>query len=227
MAEDIIRYDDMRSHSIAEMNLKEQIADILNTIEKEMSRTGEMFSSLLEGKCELVKKAYELVRALKEEAQKKKEGTMEYLVRVTPNLLNKEMYMFALIHLDTLSQQIDELAYKLAMAASFNTGLPEPLGAQFGELFASLSEMIRLLRDEAKQLIVSGGSERVLEYHDKILVLEEKVDEKQRKLLGELLRIAPPLPTLFILKETLDTLESSSDRIREASHVFRYLALFR
>ena len=225
MSEDMIRYDDMRSHSIAEMNLKEQITDILNTIEKETTRTGEMISSLLEGKYELVKKAYELVRALKEEAQKKKENSMEYLVRVTPNLLNKEMYIFALIHLDTLSQQIDELAHKLAIAASFNANFPESLGAQFKELFANLSEMIKLLRDEAKQLTVDN--KKVLEYHDKILLLEEEVDEKQRKLLTDLLKNVPSLPTLFILKETLDTLENSSDKIREASHVFRYLALFR
>jgi len=226
MSEGIIRFDDARAYSIAEMNLLEQIADVVNTVEKEVARTDEMLSSLVEGKVELVKKAYELVRALKEEAQKKKESAMEFLVRASPNILHKEMYIFALIHLDALSQQVDELAYKLSLMASANAGgIPKEASSSIREVFGKVREMIKLLREEAKSL-TTGGKDVALQ-HEKILALEDEVDYKQRELFAELLKKANDTVSLLVAKELLEALEGSSDRVREVSHVFKYIALLR
>ena len=224
MSEDMIRVDDLRNQSIAEMNLIEQLTGIIDTIEKASQRLGDMLKALEEEKYELVKKGYEFVRAVKEEAQEKKEQAMEYLVRISPNLMYKEIFMLTLNHLDTLSQLIDELAFKISVVAGF--GLKCNNLDKITEMFSDIREMLVLLRQESKNLNINPRQS--LEQHDKIKTLEDKTDNNYRKLDEIILGNNPmSITEALILRDVITLIEEVADKIRETSYGLKYIALHR
>ncbi len=226
MSDDMIRVDDLRSQSIAEMNLIEQITRILDVIDKESLRVNDMMNSLLEGKLELVKKGYDYVRSLKEEAQRRKEDTMEYLVRVTPSLINKDIFMLSLNNLDSLTQLLDEIAYTMNVIASSNIKLDSTLGSELQSMYSIIRSMIVSLLKSAKQLNIEP--KKSLEFHEEILEKEEEHDLKYREIVVKLLNdYHESIRDLMLLKDFVGLLEETADKIRESSYDFRYLALYR
>ncbi len=226
MPEDMIRYDDVMNQSIAEMNLAEQLARILSIINNEADRAHEMMKSLIEGKNELVKKGYDYVRQLKEEAQQQKESTMEYIVRVTPSLITKEIYMFSLSNLDQLSQIIDSITYRLTIIAYSKINMDDYTRDKMYEMFVKAREMIADLFQAAKHLNIN--TKKTLELHNKIQLKEDEVDELYRKLeLSVIEKYSKDVYSLMILKEVIDLIEELADIIRDASHDFKYIALYR
>ncbi len=226
MPEEVIRYDDVVNQSIAEMNLIEQLTKIIDPIEREASRLLEMSKSLVEGKNELVKKAYEYIRKTKEEAQNLKETTMEYIVRLTPSLINKEIYIMALSHLDKLSQLIDEIAYKMTLVARMNIEIDRGLGDKIDSMISKMYNMVKDLQQESKQLGVNPR--KALAYHDEICSGESEIDEAYRE--AEISTVnSSALGCLekMVLKELIETIENTADTIRDASYDFKYLALYR
>ncbi len=226
LPEEVIRYDDVVNQSIAEMNLIEQLTKVIDPIEKEASRLLEMSKSLVEGKNELVKKAYEYIRKTKEEAQNLKETTMEFIVRLTPSLINKEIYIMALSHLDKLSQLIDEIAYKMTLVARMNIEIDRDLGDKIDSMISKMYNMVKNLQQESKQLSVNPR--KALAYHDEICVGESEIDEAYREAeISTVNSSALGCMEKMVLKELIETIENTADLIRDASYDFKYLALYR
>jgi uncharacterized protein Yka (UPF0111/DUF47 family) len=226
MPEDMIRYDDVMNQSIAEMNLAEQLVGIIDVIVKESARAYEMACSLKEGKKELVKKGYDYVRQLKDEAQDRKEATMEYIVRVTPSLITKEIYMFSLSNLDKLSQIIDSISYRLTIIAHSNVTLDQEILENIVSMFSKIRVMIDDLFKAAKNLNIN--TKITLELHDRICSKENEIDEDYRKLeLNVIKKFSEDIYTLMIVKEIVDLMEDTADLVRDASHDFKYIALYR
>ena len=225
MSEDMIRVDELRNQSIAEMNLIEQLTSIIDTIEKASQRLGDMLNALQEEKYELAKKGYEYVRIVKENAQEKKEESMEYLVRVSPNLMYKEIFMLTLNHLDALSQIIDELGFKVSLVARLKTKCSSL--ASINEMFSRIKEMLSLLRHESKNLNINP--KQSLEQHSKILSLENTVDQNYRSLDEKILENRDQLQAVeaLLLKDVINLIEDAADKIRETSYGLKYIALHR
>ncbi len=225
MSEDMIRVDELRNQSIAEMNLIEQLTSIIDTIEKASQRLGDMLNALQEEKYELAKKGYEYVRIVKENAQEKKEESMEYLVRVSPNLMYKEIFMLTLNHLDALSQIIDELGFKVSLVARLKTKCSSL--TSINEMFSKIKEMLSLLRHESKNLNINP--KQSLEQHSKILSLENTVDQNYRSLDEKILENRDQLQAVeaLLLKDVINLIEDAADKIRETSYGLKYIALHR
>lgn len=225
MSEDMIRVDELRNQSIAEMNLIEQLTSIIDTIEKASQRLGDMLNALQEEKYELAKKGYEYVRIVKENAQEKKEESMEYLVRVSPNLMYKEIFMLTLNHLDALSQIIDELGFKVSLVARLKTKCSSL--TSINEMFSKIKEMLSLLRQESKNLNINP--KQSLEQHSKILSLENTVDQNYRSLDEKILENRDQLQAVeaLLLKDVINLIEDAADKIRETSYGLKYIALHR
>lgn len=226
MQGDTMRTDDIVNMSIAEMNLAEQIAKILSTISQESKRLEEIVKSFADKNMEGVKRGYEYVRHLKNDAQKTKEETMEYVVRLSPTLVTKELYIFSLANLDRISQLIDSIAYRLSILAYSNATVGDELKDQFVSFsFASLS-MVEKLYNEAKYL--SSNPRKVGEIHMEINRIEEDVDQMYRELELEIIKMfSKDVFSLMIVKEIVDLIEELADKIRDASYDFKYLALYK
>lgn len=227
MPEGIINLNDEAiQSSIAELNLSEQLQKILSAIDAEAKRLGEIIASMNEGKFELVKRGYEYVKQLKDEAQKLKESTMEYVVRVSPALLTKELYIYSLSHLDRLIQIMDSIAYRLTILAESGIELDGGIKERLIGMSNKSLNMVAELFQEAKML--SSNAKMILQVHDSINTKEEEVDQLYRGLVLEIIRkYSKDVFSLMLLKEIIDLVEDLADIIREASHDFKYLALYK
>jgi len=229
MADEYFRPDEMVSQSIAEMNLTEEIAGILDLISKESVRVAELFQALCEGKVELVRKGYEYVRSVKEDAQLKKERAMEYLVRVAPSLLNREIYAFALNHIDSLSQQLDELAFKLSIAAPELVKIDRELCVEASSVASKLREMVSGLLQGTKSLNINKN--RAMEALTAVVNGESEVDSVYRsveqKILERLASEARYAVPYLLMREVMGFAESVADVARDAANDLKYLVFYR
>jgi len=212
--------------SIAEMNLSEQLQKILSAVDSERKRVEEIILNMREGKYELVKRGYEYVKQLKDEAQKLREGTMEYVVRVSPALLTKELYIYSLSHLDRLIQIIDSIAYRLSILAESGIELDGGTKERIIEMSSKSLGMVADLFQESK--LLSTNARMIIEVHEGINSREEEIDQIYRGLVLEIIRkYSKDVFSLMLLKEIVDLVEDLADIIREASHDFKYLALYK
>ncbi|MEM0021603.1 MAG: DUF47 family protein [Fervidicoccaceae archaeon] len=216
--------DEAVQSSIAEMNLFEQLQKILSVVDAEGKRLEEILSMMNEGKLELAKKGYEYVKQLKDEAQRIRESTMEYVVRASPALLTKELYMFSLSHLDRLIQIMDSIAYRVTIIAQSGVGLDGDVREKLMLISSKSLGMVGDLFQEAK--LLSTNMRGIIDIHESINAKEEEVDQIYRSLVLEIIKkYSRDLFSLMILKEIIDLVEDLADIIREASHDFKYLAL--
>ncbi|MCI4396460.1 MAG: DUF47 family protein [Thermoprotei archaeon] len=227
MPEGVINMDNEGvQSSIAEMNLSEQLQKILSVIDVEGKRLEEIILSMNEGKFELVKKGYEYVKQLKDEAQRLKENTMEYVVRTSPALLTKELYMFSLSHLDRLIQLMDSITYRLTILAQSGLELDSDIKSRIVEMTNKTLSMVGDLFMEAK--LLSLNARKILEFHEVINQKEDDIDQIYRSITLEVIKkYSKDVFSLMILKEIVDLVEDLADVIREASHDFKYLALYK
>lgn len=229
MAEEYFRPDEMINQSIAEMNLTEELAGILDILAKMSLRISELFQALCDGKVELVKKGYEYVRSLKEDAQIKKEKTMEYLVRVAPTLLNREVYTFTLYHVDTLSQQLDELAFKLSISAPELVRIDKSICQESINVIHKLREMISGLQQSSKSLNINKT--KTLETLSKVINNENDVDSVYRLLEQSLLeKMSSQKDCLLpytLMREVLNFAETTADLARDIAYDLKYIVFYR
>ncbi|MCC6009870.1 MAG: hypothetical protein LM588_02600 [Fervidicoccaceae archaeon] len=229
MAEEYFRPDEMINQSIAEMNLTEEIAGIIDIITKEGLRLTELFNALCGGKVELVKKGYEYIRSLKEDAQLKKEKTMEYLVRVAPSLLNREIYTFALYHLDTLSQQLDELAFKLSIAASELSKVDGDICLEATRVVQKLKEMLDYLLASAKSINVNRT--KALELTNRVINYENDVDivyrSLEQRIIEKMAQSREFLLAYSLMREVLSFAEGTADLARDIAYDLKYIVFYR
>jgi len=227
MPEEFINLNnDALESSIAEMNLSEQLQKILSTVDSERKRVEEIILNMREGKYELMKRGYEYVKQLKDEAQKLREGAMEYVVRVSPALLTKELYIYSLSHLDRLIQIIDSIAYRLSILAESGIELDGGTKEWIIEMSSKSLGMVADLFQESK--LLSTNARMIIEVHEGINSREEEIDQIYRGLVLEIIRkYSKDVFSLMLLKEIVDLVEDLADIIREASHDFKYLALYK
>lgn len=227
MPEEFINLNnDALESSIAEMNLSEQLQKILSAVDSERKRVEEIILNMREGKYELMKRGYEYVKQLKDEAQKLREGAMEYVVRVSPALLTKELYIYSLSHLDRLIQIIDSIAYRLSILAESGIELDGGTKEWIIEMSSKSLGMVADLFQESK--LLSTNARMIIEVHEGINSREEEIDQIYRGLVLEIIRkYSKDVFSLMLLKEIVDLVEDLADIIREASHDFKYLALYK
>lgn len=229
MAEEYFRPDEIINQSIAEMNLAEEIAGIIDIITKEGLRLTELFNALCGGKVELVKKGYEYVRSLKEDAQLKKEKTMEYLVRVAPSLLNRETYIFTLYHLDMLSQQLDELAFKLSITAMELSKIDNDTCLEAASVIQKLKEMLDNLLSSAKSINVNRT--KALELTNRVINYENDVDiiyrSLEQKIIEKMSQTREFLLAYTLMREVLSFAEATADLARDIAYDLKYIVFYR
>lgn len=229
MAEEYFRPDEMVNQSIAEMNLTEEISGIFDIITKESIRIAELMGALCDGKVELVRKGYEYVRSLKEDAQLKKERTMEYLVRVSPTLLNREVYMFALYHIDSLSQNLDEFAFKLSLTAGELMKINKAICDEGLKIIHKIRDITSTLLTSSKALNINRA--KALEAANAVIMGENDIDSIYRSLEQRLISSScehkDECMAYLLAREVFALAEQVADIARDIAYDIKYLILYR
>ncbi len=224
MAEEYINPEDLKRVSLAEMSVVEQLHNLARVVEDTVREAGILLADLAEGKKESIKARYDRVRLHKDNAETVRDKVLEYLVRVSPTLIYKDLYMNIASRIERIAQDMDSASYRSLVVAYKNLSLKPETGRMLMELFKGASETYSILLDAIRTLSINP--KKTFEKCGSISKLEEEVDKTYRELeLHIYEEYSDNIAALLLIKEIADLLEDSSDMAKEASDYLKYLAL--
>ncbi|BBD71790.1 phosphate transport regulator [Sulfodiicoccus acidiphilus] len=207
------------------MNIEEQIQRTANLLLDEVRLFYEMLSKVPDGQQKAMQ-SYSKIFGVKNAVEESKHRTMEYIVRVGPSLMERDLYIDLLNYIEETSQDIDAAAYRLATLIARNVNI----GPSFHGLLtritekaiASLTHFLEGLR------MISVNVKIAIENAITISKIEEEVDELYRDLELQLFdKKADDLVYLMLMKDITDRLEDAVDLMKSAADDMRYIAIQR
>jgi Phosphate transport regulator (distant homolog of PhoU) len=213
------------SEGIAQMNIEEQIQKATTLLLDEIRLFYEMLSKVPDGQ-QRAMQSYTKIFGVKNSVEESKHKTMEYIVRVGPGLMERELYVDLLNSLEKTSQDVDAAAYRFATLIS--RGIE--IGPSFHGLLSRITEKaIASLTHFVEGFRMLSINVRVsLENAVTISKIEEEVDELYRQLELQLFdKKTDDLVYIMLMKEITDRLEDAVDQLKSAADDMRYIAIQR
>jgi len=221
-------YIDVRDPSretLAEMHVIELLQDLVRNTQDALIELSNLVTMYLKGNLEVVKNRYEKIRGFKGSAENAKSKVLEYVVRVSPSMINKEVYASIASALERVAQLASGIAHRLAIMSS--QGLkPKP------DIIDDVNLFVEKFMEEfdhfrSSLMMLNVNARRTIEESRKVKALEEEIDEIYRLLKFKLFKVENLNDLIYVMlfKEVTDLIEDSADLIKEASENLAYIAL--
>ncbi len=230
MAEEAIRFDEggMREReSIAESQIMEQLMDMMRNVADEYRELLYMFKDLDEGKSVAVERRYKKIRSVKDSVEEAGIKLMEYVIRVSPALTFKDVYVTIIQDLVRAAEHGEAAAYRnLLLSNKEFERLPDAL---YAILDAILRKLIEMVETNSEMLMKVGTNHKqVGELYLKLMKEENSVDELYRESgLKTIKNYSNDVGTLILIKELFDKLEDAADILKRVGTYIRYISLHR
>jgi len=230
MAEEAIRFDEggMREReSIAESQIMEQLMAMMRNVADEYRELLYMFKDLDEGKNVAVERRYKKIRSIKDSVEEAGIKLMEYVIRVSPALTFKDVYVTIIQDLVRAAEHGEAAAYRnLLLSNKEFKRLPDTL---YAILDAILRKLIEMVETNSEMLMKVGTNHRqVGELYLKLMKEENSVDELYRESgLKTIKNYSNDVGTLILIKELFDKLEDAADILKRVGTYIRYISLHR
>ncbi len=230
MAEEAIRLDEGgmgERESIAESQIMEQLMDMMRNVADEYRELLYMFKDLDEGKNVAVERRYKKIRSVKDSVEEAGIKLMEYVIRVSPTLTFKDVYVTIIQDLVRAAEHGEAAAYRnLLLSNKEFKRLPDTL---YAILDAILRKLIEMVETNSEMLMkVSTNHKQVGELYLKLMKEENSVDELYRESgLKTIRNYSNDVGTLILIKELFDKLEDAADILKRVGTYIRYISLHR
>lgn len=225
MAEEYIRPSSRTSETIAEMNLIETIRNILRSLTQPVREFNDAIIDFEEGRYEAVKVRYERVRNNKNEIEDSVIKSTEYMIRVSPGLLFKDIYANILSALNAAAERVEAFMYRLYLLTTFDK-------IKFGdEIISNVQEMIKIVLQQIESAdtmltYVASNPKRAVGEYAKSVKLEDTLDNVYRLLSIRVLRtFSNNVTVLLLVKEMVDRIEDLGDIMKSITTQLHYVAL--
>lgn len=205
----------------------EQLNIMLRNVEEIYRELIFMFKDLDEGKAMAVNKRYGRIRIIKDEVEDMSINLMEYVIRVSPALTFKDVYVSIIQNLVRAAEHGEAAAYRnLLLSNKEFERLPDNLYALMDAILRKLIEMIDI---NSSMLSKVGTNHRqVRELYLKLIKAENAVDELHRESGLEIIRkYSGDVGALILIKELFDKLEDAADILKRVGTYIRYISLHR
>ena len=210
--------------SIAEINLANTIGEMLKQLIEESRLIYVNVPKLASMTPEDIDTVVKEVRNVKELIEDLKDKPMEYLARLPPELIMKDIFGPIILKLNNVNQLMEGSFYRFSLLSkrrktsnSLIVNTRELVGLVFDQLNV-FSKALNVMNDYPKE---------ALREIRKIDELEEKVDVTYRSNLYDVLEESDGCPCAILTWEILGNIEDASDEIKEAAENFKYYLLHR
>jgi predicted phosphate transport protein (TIGR00153 family) len=169
-----------------------------------------------------LKKLHVEVQSLGDGVDDSKRAVAQELVEIGTILINREDF---LRFTDVTSEVADfckGIAFRLSQMMDRGWNVPPDLKKGLIELASAVFETVTMLRDTF--LMLNYGSPKVLEKARDVEVAERKVDDIYRGLEITILETKLDFQTLLLMRDIIQLLEDTADKIEDASDAARILA---
>ncbi len=230
MSEEPVRFDEGRireQESIAESQIMEQIMSMMRSISDEYRELLYMFKDLDESKNVAVERRYRKIRSIKDSVEEAGIKLMEYVIRVSPTLMFKDVYVTIIQDLVRSAEHGEAAAYRNLLLS--NKGFERLPDSLYAILDAMLRKLIEMVETNIEMLMKVGSNSRYVgELYLRLMKEENSVDDLYRESgLKTIKNYSNDVGTLILIKELFDKLEDAADILKRVGTYIRYISLHR
>lgn len=229
MSEEALRYELSvgSNESIAESNIVERVKGLIRDVAQEFREVLSQVKDLSDGKLELVKVRHERIRSIKNTIENNSITIIEYIVRVSPALLHKDIYISIVNGILKSAESCEATSYRaLALSTKGTTKIGDML---YLLLESMIKNSINMLEELDNMLtFISVNPRKVGEIYSNIVKLEDSVDDFYRHALVDVVKSKEfDAGDLVLMKELIDKLEDAADHLKDVGTNLRYISLHR
>ncbi|MEM4685652.1 MAG: DUF47 family protein [Sulfolobales archaeon] len=229
MSEEALRYELSvgSNESIAESNIVERVKGLIRDVAQEFREVLSQVKDLSDGKLELVKVRHERIRSIKNTIENNSITIIEYIVRVSPALLHKDIYISIVNGILKSAESCEATSYRaLALSTKGTTKISDML---YLLLESMIKNSINMLEELDNMLtFISVNPRKVGEIYSNIVKLEDSVDDFYRHALVDVVKSKEfDAGDLVLMKELIDKLEDAADHLKDVGTNLRYISLHR
>ena len=165
---------------------------------------------------------YKEVLELSGEVDDSKRMVVQELVEIGAILLNREDFLRFTDLISEISDFCKGIAFRVLQMSIRGWSVPEDLKKEVSNLANAVFDTFAKLRDAF--LMLNYGSPKVLEKAKDVEVEERRVDNMYRELEMGVLSSDMKIPTLLLIRDIIQLLEDTADKIEDATDAVRMLA---
>jgi predicted phosphate transport protein (TIGR00153 family) len=169
-----------------------------------------------------LKQLYEDIQKLGDEVDESKRSVAQELVEIGAILLNREDFLRFTDVTSEIADFCKGISFRIIEIVEKGWEIPADLKKGISSLTTAVFETATKLRDTF--LMLNYGSPMVQEKARDVEIAERTVDNMYRELEVNLLDSKLEIPTLLMVRDVIQLLEDSADKIEDASDAARILA---
>ncbi len=216
-----------RNESIAESNIVERVKGLIRDVVREFKEVLSQVKDLSEDKLELVKVRHERIRSIKNSIENNSIILVEYIVRVSPALIHKDIYISIVNGILKSAESCEATSYRaLALSTKGSVKVSDML---YALLESMIKNSITMLEELDNMLtLISVNPKRVGEIYNNIVKTEDSTDDFYRHALVEVVKSKEfDAGSLILMKELIDKLEDAADHLKDIGTNLKYISLHR
>ena len=190
----------------------------MNTFRK----TTQLMDAFMRNDGPSLKQLHGEVQELGDGVDDSKRAVAQELVEVGAILLNREDFLRFTDVTSEIADFCKGIAFRISEMMEREWDVPAHLKKGMVDLASAVFEAVSRLRDTF--LMLNYGSPKVLEKARDVEVAERNVDNLYRELELTVLNSNLDVPTLFLMRDVIQFLEDTADKIEDASDAARILA---
>ena len=197
---------------------QDHLRKVMNTFRK----TTQLMDAFMRNDGPSLKQLHGEVQELGDGVDDSKRAVAQELVEVGAILLNREDFLRFTDVTSEIADFCKGIAFRISEMMEREWDVPAHLKKGMVDLASAVFEAVSRLRDTF--LMLNYGSPKVLEKARDVEVAERNVDNLYRELEVTVLNSNLDVPTLFLMRDVIQFLEDTADKIEDASDAARILA---
>jgi len=197
---------------------QDHLRKVMNVYRKAM----QLIDAFADEDHDLMDGLYKEVLELSSEVDDSKRMVVQELVEIGAILLNREDFLRFTDLISEISDFCKGIAFRVLQLSVRGWSVPEDLKKEVSNLANAVFDTFAKLRDAF--LMLNYGSPKVLEKAKDVEVEERRVDNMYRELEMGVLSSDMRIPTLLLIRDIIQLLEDTADKIEDATDAVRMLA---
>jgi len=185
-------------------------------------RATQLIDAFVEEDRDSLEGLYKEVQELSDEVDDSKRVVAQELVEIGAILLNREDFLRFTDLTSEIADFCKGIAFRVSQLTERGWNVPLNLKKETANLAGAVFEAFAKLRDTF--IMLNYGSPKVLEKAKDVEVAERNVDNMYRQLEISILSSGMDVPTLLLMRDIIQLLEDTADKIEDATDAVRILA---
>jgi len=196
--------------------------DHLRKVVEIARKTTQLVDGFVNDNKDSVRKLYDEIQSLGDEIDEAKRRVARELVEIGAILINREDYLRFTDLTSEVADFCKGVAFRLMEIMERDWDVPPDIKNGLSELTDAVFETVLRLRETL--LTLNYGSPKILEKAKNVELAERNVDDLYRGLEVKILNSEMRIPALLLMRDIIQLLEDTADKVEDAADAARILA---